>query len=390
MNHARPASNRRWELWLAPLAVLTLSTPAMANYLTSMMLVSSCQIYFGNILIGILEGLVIARLYDLPGKRSIGWMIGANYASMVAGMITVSFLVLFVEEAILGDDAFAHTPLLLAIMAVASFIITLLIEWPFCYRILAGQPDRFRKSIRADLVAQVISYALLIPGWLGIGSYGLATQVRVDPSVVTQCRDDATLYFVAQGCDRVCKCRLNGTHIEEVARFSPISNSSWLLLMRAAPTEPWQLRLRDSKDPTVLVRDVHGSPIIEAALEDHDDNDPAGEARIERYFASYSPIDYRPADQRAWKVHLTYPREITASNERTGEKFNVAMDAPFLGWRPQYGTLLPGDYFVFEMGARILLLDLNTRRLGMITRGHNPIVVPHSNPSTSSSHPSSR
>src|SRR5689334_1126069 len=58
---------------------------ALANAGTPLMWAGMLHLVFGNALIGVFEGLLIARLFSLPKRKTVLVMIGANYFSAWAG-----------------------------------------------------------------------------------------------------------------------------------------------------------------------------------------------------------------------------------------------------------------------------------------------------------------
>jgi hypothetical protein len=128
--------------------VFLLLTPgiARADVGSSLVWTGLFHLLAGNALIGIFEGSIISRLYKTNIRRSIQLMIIANYISMIIGLaiMSLSFFVL-------------HSLIFLA----AGYILTILIEWPFCYLILAGQDKRGIRSFAASVLVQTVSYMIL-------------------------------------------------------------------------------------------------------------------------------------------------------------------------------------------------------------------------------------
>jgi hypothetical protein len=56
-------------------------------------------------------------------------------------------------------------------------------------------------------------------------------------------------------------------------------------------------------------------------------------------------------------------------------QYMVSLQAKFIGWPIDELNLLPCDQLVFQMGNQILLLDMPTRRIGVIKPGTHPFVV---------------
>jgi hypothetical protein len=174
-----------------PVFVFIFATPAHADLGTPLMLFSAFHLLIGNIFIGVIEGVVIARLFQTARARSIGIMILANYTSMVLGWLIVGLTKGFVEKI---ADLYNIFNIVFGLF-IASFILTVIIEWPFCFWILKAKAGKGGLSFRANLIAQSISYALLIPVYLLLSGNGLITNVKIDRSL-SFLKENAYVYFI--------------------------------------------------------------------------------------------------------------------------------------------------------------------------------------------------
>ena len=68
--------------------------------------------------------------------------------------------------------------------------------------------------------------------------------------------------------------------------------------------------------------------------------------------------------------------ELSVKDTMTGKAFRVAVVNPVDYWRVLYTTVLPDGRAVFQMGGQIALLDIPARRIGLITNGRQPLVIP--------------
>src|SRR5688572_33298698 len=121
------------------------ATPGvLANMGTPLMWAPIWQLLFGNLLIGVLEGWLIAWLFGVRWRVAIPGMIGANYLSLIPGMLFLPGLNAAVAGVI---DPDVHTaPAYIAAMCALLFVLTALVEWPVCLAVLGARPRRFRDS----------------------------------------------------------------------------------------------------------------------------------------------------------------------------------------------------------------------------------------------------
>ena len=83
----------RWSLLLSLLGVLAFPQPVWANAGTPLMWAGMLHLVFGNALIGLGEGLLLAWLCSVPKGKSVLVMILANYASAWIGALFISGVV---------------------------------------------------------------------------------------------------------------------------------------------------------------------------------------------------------------------------------------------------------------------------------------------------------
>ena len=123
------------KFWIfAGLAVLLLSpATAHADVGTPLMWATLFHLFIGNLLIGIFEGYLLAKFFTLPKLRSIILMIIANYVSMwLGGLLLLGWLSSLIPVD-LSSGRWIYPGLILL-----SFILTLLMEYPFVFGAFKG------------------------------------------------------------------------------------------------------------------------------------------------------------------------------------------------------------------------------------------------------------
>jgi hypothetical protein len=84
------------------------------------------------------------------------------------------------------------------------------------------------------------------------------------------------------------------------------------------------------------------------------------------------------AADSAWRFRWSHWHDtgLWGRNERTGEELRVAFGTPLLGWPVWRAIHLPGDLVLFQLGRdQLCLLDVASRRVSLIARGHGPVAV---------------
>ena len=369
----------------AVLLLAFLDTPVIADAGSPMMLAGMFHLLIGNALLGVLEGSLIALVFKTRWRRAVLIMVLANYVSAIPGKLMARLAVGMLHA--VGSDATSLYDFwgvlqeALAILFALSFAATLVLEWPFCFWVLKNSARRLTKSIGACLLAQTASYAVLVPLGIWWSSYDVFTAVRLDPSVVSEASEYVTVFYISPDDGDLYAIRLNGTRGRRVVPLGLTDRYPRLHLRQVGQGSPWQLCLGQDAEQKLVIPDVRLAKVPHSLYTFQDTSAGAEVTEIRNHWSYTPPIDYRAEEDRDWNVTLQWWMGLWVDNQRTGEAFRVCLDTALLTWRVSYGTVLPGDQVVFEMNGRILLLDLNTRRLGMITRGSYPLVVLHEPPS---------
>ena len=344
----------------------------LANSGSPLMMLGMLQLLGGNLLIAALEACIVRWVFR-PQRtylRVFGIMVFGNYVSFIAGMFLFSMMGTVVLESLNGEEALYNLPRLLTFLFVASFLLTLAMEFPFCLWAVGPRKTRKRRvlvGLTATLVSQTVSYLAMLPLVLGASGFSAATEVTPDRSLVSQAPDIATIYYLSNDNRSLCKIRLNGTgreKVKDLARDQDQHGYRNLYLSRPDEQTRWSLKC----DEDVLLPDVAGSGGL-AWTQAYE------KGTAYHYFYHAAGLEHW--EDRAWDVRAgLYGIEgIRAYHRKTGQDIHVALETPFASWWPNNPSLLPGELVVFEFGRQIVLLDLNRRKIGLIALGRQPVVV---------------
>ena len=339
--------------------VFCLNSYAYANMGTSLMLGTFLHLVFGNLVIGIIEGLVIIALFKIRSIKVVLLMIAANYFSMIIGGLGVSVLGNTYER---FATIYNFFPILL-VMITTSYLLTILLEWPFVFLIFRKQENKAKRSFWASAIVQTISYALLIPYYLSVSWTNPLQDIHIDKSLSFAPKKNIWIYYISEKDKCVFKVKPDGSENKKI-RVNPIVNENAKLFLDLSEDNSYFDLLAgidiDEKTNEIIV------------------------PHIARVF--YSPehdsifswiTDLRPSSQRVWEIDATFLASLgfKAINKETNAQLHLAMETPFLTWPVRMTTILPNDQVVFQLGTQIIILDLNTRKIGLITKGYSPVVV---------------
>ncbi|HEY3415145.1 MAG TPA: hypothetical protein VGM51_19090 [Armatimonadota bacterium] len=366
--------NRRCFAFILAITVATASS-ARADAGTPLMWVGFGQLVILNWLIALIEALVIWRVFRVRYLQCACWLIAANYASFFAGIGLLSVVSSAGKHAS-GESILRHGLMLLLVAIGISFLATIVLEWPFCRVLARGTAHPWRKAFRMSLLAQTVSYALLVPLYISASPITFLTKARLSPAITFASLPVATAYYVGKG-DAVWQVNLDGTGL----RYAGIGAVK-------ADEDIWIRPGKDGIGDLCAMSGGSAYPFIHAARSLSERIAPVGTyaKRTSRSVKRGQPLTFEdwefvyPADLRApgdtdWYIETDVfaGRGITVNKK--GEEYNLALETPYLAWTPRFATLLPGDMAVFQLGPNIMLLHMPTKRIAILAEGRSPVVV---------------
>lgn len=346
---------------LYPLAFILLLIPAAAyaNMGSPIMIAGILHLIIGNLFIGIIEGLLLTLVFKAKWIKAISIMITANYFSTFIGWLGLSLG--FIEH---SRITLYNAPRIMWIAIVVFIIGTIVLESPFCIRVLSNKNLNRRmllkKAVLASVLAQALSYGLLIPYYTNIGEASLYTKLKLDRSLSLASGVKATVYYIGLDGD-VYTIGIDGKNRRKFID-SNIDENSKLIVKKSPDADAWDLLYRTSRDTEkVIVKQFTKEGIV--ANEDISD------------FGDSS--SFLSKKKQKWDVKTGFWAEegLRAKNEKTGESIHITYATPFLlSWQARNATILTESLIVYQLGNQIVLLDLDKRKIGLITMGRGPIV----------------
>lgn len=379
-------------------AALFMALPALvfANAGTPLMWFQGFHLFVGNLVIGILEGLLISRIFKSPGWKAVGCMIGANYFSMVVGLFLVTKASRFLLWCAPANAMLYWIPFFVVLLALGAYLLTVLLEWPFCRWALGPDRRTWRRALRASLLAQTASYLLLVPFYIVPSSASFFTRTKLVHSLDFAKDKKAVIYYLGESDGDLYRIRLDGRPAEKIMPLAAHGPNDRLFTRRGENGRGWDLwwfvdhpewyladhpagrfeykKLIDNFAPAAAV-----DPVTRPARSGRET--PPGLER-KTWFNFGEAADLRPENQRDWTARTGFwaIEGLQATNEKTGEKFHLALETPLIQCFARNMTILPGDQAVFQLSGwvsqnnQIVLLDLNTRQLAQVALGRGPLV----------------
>ena len=345
--------------------VICLPLTARADAGTPLMWAGMLHLFFGNAIIGFFEGFILAKFFKLQAHVCIWTMMLANYFSAWLGG-------LFLNQQITN-----HLPFNLYnawhwiwTMVVVTYLITLVLEWPFVFFCFRKEPNRLKRSWLGNLLINSLSYVLLF-GWYGMASgTTLYTKTNiVQPSEINFPKN-GIVYFISE-TNSVCRFDFGSRKTEFVCRLDADDKDGRLFTRPSAfDTNHWDI-LESSKSNLICTNlDV---------VADQSWRDGTGPTRIGGTWFNFG---YAPklgaAEKSSWQFRTGFwPVEgLRGANSNFQEHIHLSLETPFVDWVARNATHLPGDFIVFQLGAnQICLFEIATRKMALLIKGRGPVVV---------------
>jgi hypothetical protein len=355
------------------LALLVFPQHAMANAGTPLMWAGMLHLVFGNALIGVGEGLLLVWLFKTSIPKSVLVMIAANYFSAWFGGLYI------------GAAIVRELPLDLNngwrwfwIMVVATYCMTLVLEWPFIAWCFRGAQDWWRRSLKATLVTQSASYIVLF-GWYWMASgTSLYTQMNIVKPADLSLPESVLVYFIDPADGNAYRSHLSGTDRQKVYELhSTNSNDRLFARPNAADSNRWDLAARLG---TTNINEAYFVNILTNLNVEATSNCYSFYADsimgTWRNFGRAQKLG--SATNSQWQFESgVYPIEgLLAKNTSTTNKFRFAYETPFGQWRVRNAVHLPSDIVLFQLGEdQICVFDPENKKVALLWHGRGPVPV---------------
>lgn len=358
---------RRIQLLLAGVVAL-IPQVASANAGTPLMWAGMLHLVFGNALIGLGEGLLIALVFKRPRARCIGLMIAANYLSawlggwaLVGGIATKL------------DWHLYNAWRLFWIFVVTTYLMTIFLELPFVALCFFRQEKWFFRSFKASLLAQTVSYVLLFGWYWGASGKSLYTRMNVVQPSEIHLPGNLQLYYISAQDGHV-------HHGSQILGNVISTNRNDRLLIKpiVGQTNQWELAIRRDarrdEDATIsiILSPIESSTTAAEPIEEHWPNGRGTSFNFGDALVMGGQSDTN------WEIWTGFwPVEgMRFKNNKTGESTHFAWETLFSQWNARNAILPPDDRAVFQLGEdQICVVELTTKKIALLARGRGPAAV---------------
>jgi hypothetical protein len=337
----------------------------LADAGTPLMWAGFAHLTVGNFFIGLLEAVIVRRCFAVRvGTKLFASIVLANYVSCIAGYLLISSLADRIIAWIGGSFPVYSIGRIMVFLAIASFIVSILIECPIFWFAMKRQGVGIPRSFNATLLANAASYLVLL-GWYWLAS---ATPARWGVNLVAAKElppiSNARVFYISPEGEDIMQTRLDGSTPARFCRLPSPAPYGVLGLAHEPTNNSWELEIdTDWEQPIQSVAQI-------------------GPGRATTRPTEYHYWMYHRADNlespAKWSVWTgSWPWEgITVTNTIDGTGFPImAVEMPWLGWLSCNATILPNDQLVFQLGEQIMRVDLKRKLAAAVAAGHGPVVV---------------
>jgi hypothetical protein len=365
---------RRLLFFVALAGALAVPQTVRADAGTPLMWASALHLLVGNLLVGLGEGCLLTWLFAVPARRSLWIMILANYFSAWIGV----FICAAIVRALPMD--LNNGWIWFWVMVVVTYGMTLVLEWPFIALCFRGTQGWLRRSVRASLVVQSVSYVLLF-GWYSMASgTSLYTKMHVVAPADLSLPESVLVYFISPTDGSVYRRPLVGGSEKKVFDLHSTNDNDRLFARPCKnDTECWDLvaRLEMKNRRDVRFVDVLTDMPVEAAADRGSmHTDPPLYEGTGFTFGEAQPLGNATDSHWEFRAGFWAGEGLSAENKTTGERVGFSYETPFGAWVVRNAVHLPSDKVLFQLGDnQICAFDPVTRRVALLWHGRGPVAV---------------
>lgn len=358
----------------AVLFLVAALTPAIAqaNAGTPLMWAGAFHLLFGNALIGVGEGVILACLFRQKWLPCMGIMILANYFSA-----WIAAVVLIPEAKRLLDLDLHNTWQWLWGMVVLSYVITILLEWPFVAVCLRKCQGWLIKSIWGSVVVQAASYLIIFGWYWAVSGISLFTGTTiVEPSQIAA-SSNVLVYYISDADGNVCVLDLERYQSKKVCDLGSISPNDKLCVRKQHDeTDRWDI-------VAATWSDNQAQPAVKTVVSGLGSTAvPVGDNRADNRKPSWFDIGKVPSlasrgsDGWEFETGLWSIEGLIGRNVGDGRTVRLSLETPFVEWLVRNATALPKGQVVFQLGRnQICIFDPDQRAIALLAKGWGPIAV---------------
>ena len=323
-----------------------------ANAGTALMWVQIYHLIFGNLVLGLIEGVLLRFMFKADLKRASIIMILSNYTSWIIGTILISLL-----QNTLIDKTFDLEYVYPAwiVSLILLYFLTVFIETGFIYWIFK-KTIRFTRTILFSLAINTLTYIIMITFYLLSSGFNVFTDLEIDQSILNNRTEKHVFYLLNRSDKTVSKYSLDSQLISNHIDFK--SDNKYPILKLEPDTIDRKVRLAvDLRNGDML--------IIDSTFCQFSDTTYYGVFTKNYWFNAMT--DFRLLEDRTWTAHggdwAIQGLRIKENNELIDK---YAFEVPWMYWGISDVSILNNHELIFNINGRVVLLDIEAKKIAFL------------------------
>lgn len=359
------------------LALVLLLVPGAANAdgYAPLAVWTIAHVLMWNILIGVGQGLLLARVFRTGYLAAVVSMITANYVSTIVGA-TLSFCIAQhgYANSLIPEDIYGRIDLtvLLTASVLGWIAVTLLVQWPFCLIPLARRvpkrPGLFAATTYACLLVNVIPCALQLPWFLSTNVHSVFTDVRIERNLSFAGSGSTLIYYISGQDGDVYSVSPDGTNRRKAFNTDMHNPDSHLMVCMENDKHYADLYLcpgTETAHPLLLQKRI-------ARVSGVYTKDPP--YRDDVSSCHYHDARYDLGD-RKWHARPAMGALLWAYNSEAHREYEIGLYTYLAAWPVKQVMTLPNDIIVFQLGKQVVVFAPKLGKIGLLAMGRGPVVV---------------
>jgi hypothetical protein len=331
--------------------------------------VSVAYLVVGNLVAALFESFAIAKVFRTPFKRTLLWMILANYVSTFVGYVSMDCMIRIAGPLLFPDIPY-NLPFVFIVLLGSSFVFAVLYEWPFLIKLFNQRKSAIKTALRASLLAQIISYSILVPCYLYSADTTWFQHMHRDALFIKS--EHVVVYYIDPS-GSICKLTLPRLTPEVVSRVNAIKGNR---LSVKYDGDHWQLwRYGADNIPHLILNNIGGSTRLVQGPEIVDVQDGV---QVD-FVNGFNDQLLNRVGKHYWGDVMALTVDIPFIEPYIFPVFLLPDEQAVLSWHPCFGRLL----IPFEdwrdrrdpKTSQLFLVDLKTKELARIGRSNTFVVV---------------
>ncbi len=387
--------NIRWlETSCIAVVLFIIAAPAYANLGSGIVVAGYSHLIFLNFVIALVEAVAAVLLLRIPAFRtrwlgqmevvtadSIGLQkhpsalgVGKAYGPLLLANLVSAFIGLVIMAELSESDSSWISLGIMRFVLVgfifATWLLTILIEWPFVKVLINYTKLSFTKPVFAALVLCVvintISYIGLFFHYKIAGDTSLVTQANYDPAASFLKNKPGHVYYIDSKTGVAYQMNLDGTEKESLH-----IKADRLMITHNKTPGYWDLCSLSG----LLINPKFSQKTANKGyrIRTHDVGLQEIDSRSNHYMRElrgHKPTNY-DIERRNGMVFAG----LAAINKQTGQKQDIGLETVFSLTMTGDVNLLPDDQIIWSLGNRILAYDLKTNQVSQLALGRSPVVT---------------